>query len=125
MDTFRASTKAPKQRLEQNSEEHHQQFEENEARAPDSQLLAKGNVISFTDLTMLTKQRWNSKKHNQPVLNNTDMKDANTMRKPLKRRNTAADLINAEEEMNLSTREVKESVITTIHEEQDQSTSQL
>jgi len=124
MDTFRASTKAPKQRLEQNLEEHHQQFEENEARAPDSQLLAKGKVISFTDLTMLTKQRWNSKKHNQPVLNNTDMKDANTTRKPLKRRNTAADLVN-EEEMNLSTREVKKSVITTIHEEQDQSTSQL
>ena len=99
MDTFRASTKAPKQRLEQNSE-HHQQFGDNEARVTDNQLHVKRKVFSFTDLTMLTKQRWNTRKHNQLVQNNTDIKDTNTMKKPLKRRNTA-DLINAEEEMNL------------------------
>ena len=123
MDTFRASTKAPKQRLEQNSE-HHQQFGDNEARVTDNHLHVKRKVFSFTDLTMLTKQRWNTRKHNQPVQNNTDIKDTNTMKKPLKRRNTA-DLINAEEEMNLLVRETKEGVITTIHEEQGQSTSQL
>ncbi|XP_068677977.1 uncharacterized protein [Montipora foliosa] len=122
MDTFRAAAKAPKYTEQHEDEE--RQCAENETRATCDQMQVKKKALSFSDLTTLTQQRFNTKKPTNDVAKNSmitmDNNETNHVQvKKLFKRRHISDLINVLERVSSTARERKTGEITTIYEETD------